>query len=68
MNEKEISAFIKGTRAAKGLTQQELADKSKCTVLTIKRIEGGNFLPNTKLLIKVLKVLDSEIKIIPKKV
>lgn len=49
---------LKAARAAKDLSQKELADLVGVTRQTINAIENGEFNPSIKLCIAICKVLD----------
>ena len=49
---------MKSARAAKDLSQQELADLCKVTRQTINAIEKGDYNPSIKLCISICKALD----------
>ena len=52
---------IKLARVAKGLNQQELAEKVDVTRQTIGLIESGNYNPTLKLCLKIAKALDKKL-------
>jgi transcriptional regulator with XRE-family HTH domain len=67
MNEKAIQEvkdkifkFLKEQRKSKGFTQTELAEKCGMTERSVQKIEAGEYLPNTEVLIKIAHVLDCE--------
>ena len=49
---------LKAARAAKDLSQQELADLCDVSRQTINSIEKGDYNPTIKLCIKICQVLD----------
>lgn len=49
---------MKSARAAKDLSQQELADLCNVTRQTINAIEKGDYNPSIKLCISICKALD----------
>lgn len=49
---------LKAARAAKGLSQQQLADMVGVSRQTISSIEKGDYNPSIKLCIAICKVLD----------
>ncbi len=56
----EIGKFIKELRLKKGLTQEELAEKTDISVRTIQRIENGEVDPRLYTLQSIASVLDIE--------
>lgn len=54
---------IKEQRKKNGITQEELAEKVSCSVMTIKRIESKKELhtPNVSLIAKIAKVLNTSV-------
>jgi transcriptional regulator with XRE-family HTH domain len=55
--------IIKDLRVKKGLTQEELADKTELSVRTIQRIENGEVDPRSFTLQMIAKALDVEFSI-----
>lgn len=53
-------------RHRRGLTQQELADKTNLTQSVIARFESKKTTPQLNTLIKVANALDCDIKITPR--
>lgn len=53
-----IGKKISETRKSKGLTQEELAEKSKMNLRTIQRIENSDSIPRGKTLILICEVLE----------
>lgn len=54
---------IKLARVKNGdLTQQELADKVGCSRQTINSIEKGKFKPSIELVLKLARVLDTQVE------
>jgi putative transcriptional regulator len=49
---------LKAARAAKDMTQQDLADKCKVSRQTINAIELGEYNPTIRLCIAICRVLD----------
>ncbi|MDO5602579.1 MAG: helix-turn-helix transcriptional regulator [Oscillospiraceae bacterium] len=49
---------LKAARAAKGMTQQELAEKTGVSRQTINAIEKGDYNPTIRLCIAICKALD----------
>ncbi|WP_322183033.1 helix-turn-helix transcriptional regulator [Neglectibacter caecimuris] len=49
--------LLKAARAAKGMTQQELADAVGVTRQTIVAIEKGDYNPTVKLCVQICRVL-----------
>lgn len=58
MDELEFGKELKRIRKSKGLTQAELAEKSKLTIRTIQRIESGNVTPRSSTLRILSECLD----------
>jgi transcriptional regulator with XRE-family HTH domain len=56
--EMETGKLIKGLRTKKGLTQEELADKTEVSARTIQRIENGEVDPRAYTLQMIAKALD----------
>lgn len=54
----EIGKLIKELRIKKGLTQEELADKTELSARTIQRIENGDVDPRAYTLQMIAKALD----------
>ena len=52
---------LKSARAAKDLSQQELADRVGVSRQTINAIEKGDYNPTIKLCIAICKVLDKSL-------
>ena len=55
---------IKVERAAKDVTQQQLADSVGVSRQTIVAIEKGKFLPSTPLAIKIARFFDKPVELI----
>ena len=55
--------IIKDLRVKKGLTQEELADKTELSVRTIQRIENGEVDPRSFTLQMIAKALDVDFSI-----
>ena len=53
-----FGAWVKDCRRARGLTQQECADQSGCTVITIQKIEQGTLPPSIQLAELLAATLD----------
>lgn len=54
---------IKLARVKNGdLTQQQLADKVGCSRQTINSIEKGKFKPSIELVLKLARVLDTQVE------
>jgi len=47
LDKRQIAGLVKAGRAAKGYTQQELADRTGITLRSVQRIENGDVLPRT---------------------
>lgn len=63
---KFIAKKISGTRIAKGITQEELAERAQVNIRTIQRIENGESEPRgrtLRLISKALQIDVSEIKV-----
>lgn len=62
-----FTTFLKSARKKTGLTQKEFANKADLSIATIQGYEQGKFLPKTKALLSIIKVLkeysDPEIEI-----
>ena len=52
---------IEAARLAKGLTRQELADKSGVHYQTIRYLEREEYSPSLVLALRISKVLDQEV-------
>lgn len=59
---KTIGDKIKEARKAKGLTQEELAERSKINLRSIQRIENNRNLPRTKTVQLLCTILNLEIE------
>ena len=57
MQQPELGKRLTALRKEKGLTQEELADKSRVSVRTIQRIEAGEVLPRTVTIRILLEAL-----------
>lgn len=57
-----LAKSIKKSRKAKGMTQEELAEKVNVSLGWISRIERGVNSPNLKLLKKIARVLDIKVR------
>ena len=55
--EKNFGGWLRKRRRALDLTQQELADRAKCTRITLRRIEAGTLKPSEELAETLLKLL-----------
>lgn len=55
---KKIIGSLREIRKSKGMTQQELADKSNLSLPFISFIETGNRIPSLESLITILEVFD----------
>ena len=53
---------IKIERAAKGVTQQQLAEATGVSRQTIVAVEKGHFLPSTPLAIKICRFFDRPVE------
>lgn len=58
----DIGKFIKEARIDIGLSQEELAEKSKCQRQHISRIENGKTDPRYSDVVKILEVLGYKTK------
>jgi transcriptional regulator with XRE-family HTH domain len=58
MDNKEIGAFLKSLRIAKGYTQQEVADKLFLSAKTISKWEVGDGIPDVALLPGIASLYD----------
>jgi len=58
-----IGQKIKELRIKKGLTQEELAERTKLSVRTIQRIESGDVDPRTYTLSLLAEALDVELEV-----
>jgi len=58
----DIGKFIKEARIDMGLSQEELAEKSKCQRQHINRIENGKTDPKYNDVVKILEVLGYKTK------
>ncbi|AGN89408.1 helix-turn-helix transcriptional regulator [Flavobacterium psychrophilum] len=59
----KVASIIRTARIKKGWTQQELADRIRCKVQTINKIENVRFSPNADILYILLDCLDLTLKI-----
>ena len=55
--EKTFGGWLRKRRRALDLTQQELADRAKCTRITLRRIEAGTLKPSEQLAETLLNLL-----------
>lgn len=53
MDQKKIGRFLRELRKAKGLTQEQLAEKFNVSSRTVSRWENGNNMPDLDILIEV---------------
>jgi HTH-type transcriptional regulator/antitoxin HipB len=53
-----LGQAVQDARAAKGLTQQELAGKAGCHLTAINHIERGRRMPRIELLFSIAEALD----------
>jgi putative transcriptional regulator len=62
MAKDEIKNLIRRLRFENGeMTQQELADRSKCTRQTIVALEQGKYVPSLALAFRIARVFDVSI-------
>jgi transcriptional regulator with XRE-family HTH domain len=61
IKETDIATLMKQIRKDKGLTQQDLADRSGLTISAISRYESGSRVPQYDSLVKIIKALEAEI-------
>lgn len=59
----KLAEILQTARVQKGMTQEELAEKSDCTQATIQRIETAKFSPRMEQLFLILEALELEMKI-----
>ncbi|EKT3974036.1 helix-turn-helix domain-containing protein [Flavobacterium psychrophilum] len=59
----KVASIIRTARIKKGWTQQELADRIRCKVQTMNKIENVRFSPNADILYILLDCLDLTLKI-----
>lgn len=64
--ELDLIAQIIKTRKEKGLTQEDVAERSGLTQQMISRIERKETLPNYRNLLKIADALDSKLQLITK--
>lgn len=64
--ELDLVAQIIRTRKSKGMTQQDVADKSGLTQQMVSRIEKREYPPNYKNLVKIADALDSKLQLVSK--
>lgn len=57
-----LARHIQKMRKKAGLTQEELAERVRKSVVWIGLIESGRRIPNLKLLYKIARVLDVKVK------
>jgi len=57
-----LARHIQKMRKKAGLTQEELAEKVKKSVVWIGLVESGRRIPNLKLLYKIAKVLNVKVE------
>lgn len=62
LNGRKVGNILYMTRAVKGLTQQELADKVGVSVKTINAIENQRSAPTVYLAIGIARVLDTGVE------
>lgn len=62
----KIGLLIKELRIKKGLTQEELADKTELSTRTIQRIENGEVAPRAYTLQMIAKVLEVDFSLFTK--
>ena len=62
--QQKIGSALKKQRNKLGMSAEKLAEATGATRLTIHRIESGEFLPNTLLLVKMAESLDLKISIL----
>jgi transcriptional regulator with XRE-family HTH domain len=58
----QLGRHMQKLRKAKGLTQEELAVRIKVTTSWIGQIETGRVVPSLKLLGKIARTLDVQVK------
>ena len=61
-NDLRLARSIQKVRKAKGVTQEELADKTGESITWIGYIESGYRIPNLKLIYKIARALDVKVK------
>lgn len=62
VKEQILNAFI-SMRKLKGITQQEVAERTGIKRTNIARIESGRYVPTIEVLVKLANALDMELEI-----
>ena len=58
LDHKQVSAFIAAKRRARGLTQQQVAEKLHISFQAVSKWESGASCPNTELLLELAQLLE----------
>ncbi|MGM9940871.1 MAG: helix-turn-helix domain-containing protein [Bulleidia sp.] len=62
MNQEKIGRFLKELRMEKGLTQEQLAEKTDLSRRTVSRWETGSNLPDLALLVELADFHEVDIR------
>lgn len=62
MNQKKVGGFLKKLRAAKGITQEQLAEIMNVSNRTVSRWETGSNMPDLDILIELADFYEVEIR------
>ena len=57
----DIGSRIKEIREQKGITQKEVCEKAKCTIVSLSRYESGKRIPSFEYIEKIANALDVSI-------
>ena len=60
-----IGQRLQEARKAKGMTQQDVADKSGVTRTTVSKIEAGRFNAGVDIVDKLARAIDASLDIVP---
>lgn len=60
-----IGQRLQEARKAKGMTQQDVADKSGVTRTTVSKIEAGRFNAGVDIVDKLARAMDASLDIVP---
>ena len=63
-----IGQRLQEARKAKGMTQQDVADKSGVTRTTVSKIEAGRFNAGVDIVDKLARAIDASLDIVPEEV
>ncbi len=62
MDQKKIGSFLRKLRTAKGLTQEQLAEKLNVSGRTVSRWENGNNMPDLSIIVELADFYDVDIR------